>query len=294
MHPRCESEPTDKPTHRRTQPRIGPTKTLTWRQARVRRTKVTHLIVAMFPCERGCIWGDRPVTLRLGTIGGPLPGPVLWQSPEFETTATFVGPLPPTEISGHWRRPDRPDHDHLGCRRSDWPNWEVEHVGHHHHRLRNPRRPFPNLLDWRWDGCNVSRVPGSDPCLRNVDGWTHNLVFWTDRNVDCDYSSAYVILKTSSPDLKGFGMTFTIGRGNDIVRSDPLLRQDDHERSFRPRCAKRFTMLQIASLARKLRTSLLIWARHGPTLPQTHNSVGMELPVLFPPPVSVIDKTRDW
>lgn len=49
-------------------------------------------------------------------------------------------------------------------------------------------------------------------------GRTHTLVSWTDRNVDCDYSSAYVILKTSSPDLKGVGMTFTIGRGNDIVR----------------------------------------------------------------------------
>lgn len=36
-------------------------------------------------------------------------------------------------------------------------------------------------------------------------------------NTDCDYSSAYVILTTSSPDLKGVGMTFTIGRGTDIV-----------------------------------------------------------------------------
>lgn len=35
-------------------------------------------------------------------------------------------------------------------------------------------------------------------------------------NTDCDYSSAYVTLKTSS-DLVGHGMTFTIGRGNDIV-----------------------------------------------------------------------------
>jgi hypothetical protein len=50
------------------------------------------------------------------------------------------------------------------------------------------------------------------------DGRTHDPAFWTYRNVDCDYSSAYVILKTSSPDLKGVGMTFTIGRGNDIVR----------------------------------------------------------------------------
>lgn len=36
-------------------------------------------------------------------------------------------------------------------------------------------------------------------------------------NTDCDYSAAYVTLRTSSPDLVGHGMTFTIGRGNDIV-----------------------------------------------------------------------------
>lgn len=36
------------------------------------------------------------------------------------------------------------------------------------------------------------------------------------RNTDCDYSSAYVSLYTDS-DLVGHGMTFTIGRGNDIV-----------------------------------------------------------------------------
>jgi hypothetical protein len=38
------------------------------------------------------------------------------------------------------------------------------------------------------------------------------------RNTECDYSAAYVILKTNSPSkLEGYGMTFTIGRGNDIV-----------------------------------------------------------------------------
>ena len=36
------------------------------------------------------------------------------------------------------------------------------------------------------------------------------------RNTDCDYSSAYVELSTDS-DLVGYGMTFTLGRGNDIV-----------------------------------------------------------------------------
>ncbi|KAH9984122.1 hypothetical protein BJV77DRAFT_217105 [Russula vinacea] len=35
-------------------------------------------------------------------------------------------------------------------------------------------------------------------------------------NLDCDYSSAYVSLYTDS-NLVGHGMTFTIGRGNDIV-----------------------------------------------------------------------------
>lgn len=35
-------------------------------------------------------------------------------------------------------------------------------------------------------------------------------------NTDCDYSSAYVTLLTDTT-LAGHGMTFTIGRGNDIV-----------------------------------------------------------------------------
>jgi len=35
-------------------------------------------------------------------------------------------------------------------------------------------------------------------------------------NPDPDYSAAYVILETSQPGLEGHGLTFTIGRGNDI------------------------------------------------------------------------------
>lgn len=35
-------------------------------------------------------------------------------------------------------------------------------------------------------------------------------------NLDPDYSAAYVILKTNEPSLEGHGLTFTIGRGNDI------------------------------------------------------------------------------
>lgn len=36
-------------------------------------------------------------------------------------------------------------------------------------------------------------------------------------NPDPDYSAAYVILRTDQPGLEGHGLTFTIGRGNDIV-----------------------------------------------------------------------------
>lgn len=36
-------------------------------------------------------------------------------------------------------------------------------------------------------------------------------------NTDPDYSAAYVILKTNRPGLEGHGLTFTIGRGNEIV-----------------------------------------------------------------------------
>src|SRR5215813_11239968 len=35
-------------------------------------------------------------------------------------------------------------------------------------------------------------------------------------NPDPDYSAAYVILHTDTPGLEGHGLTFTIGRGNDI------------------------------------------------------------------------------
>ena len=35
-------------------------------------------------------------------------------------------------------------------------------------------------------------------------------------NADPDYSAAYVVLKTSDPALEGHGLTFTIGRGNEL------------------------------------------------------------------------------
>ena len=46
------------------------------------------------------------------------------------------------------------------------------------------------------------------PTSRNLDG--------SDAmNPDSDYSAAYVVLKTDGP-LEGHGLTFTIGRGNEI------------------------------------------------------------------------------
>lgn len=49
------------------------------------------------------------------------------------------------------------------------------------------------------------------------------VLYLLSRNTDCDYSSAYVSLFTDS-DLVGHGMTFTIGRGNDIVGASSFIR----------------------------------------------------------------------
>ncbi len=59
---------------------------------------------------------------------------------------------------------------------------------------------------------------------RITDLKTHDLRFPTSQsldgsdamNPDPDYSAAYVVLETDQPGLQGHGLTFTIGRGNDI------------------------------------------------------------------------------
>ncbi|MFF0344733.1 L-fuconate dehydratase [Kribbella sp. NPDC004875] len=54
-------------------------------------------------------------------------------------------------------------------------------------------------------------------------------------NKDGDYSAAYVVLHTDDPDLAGYGLTFTIGRGNDLCaaaarqRAEPLIGRDVDE-----------------------------------------------------------------
>ena len=54
---------------------------------------------------------------------------------------------------------------------------------------------------------------------------THDVRFPTSReldgsdamNPDPDYSAAYVVLRTDgAEDLAGYGLVFTIGRGNDV------------------------------------------------------------------------------
>jgi L-fuconate dehydratase len=60
--------------------------------------------------------------------------------------------------------------------------------------------------------------------LKIIDMSVHDLRFPTSdkldgsdaMNPDPDYSAAYVILKTDQSDLDGHGLTFTIGRGNEI------------------------------------------------------------------------------
>ena len=57
----------------------------------------------------------------------------------------------------------------------------------------------------------------ANSCFKsNAFSHTHSHILAPCRNTDCDYSSAYVELLTDS-DLVGYGMTFTLGRGNDIV-----------------------------------------------------------------------------
>ncbi|PRY59958.1 L-fuconate dehydratase [Glycomyces artemisiae] len=41
-------------------------------------------------------------------------------------------------------------------------------------------------------------------------------------NKDGDYSAAYVVVRTDDPGLAGYGFTFTIGRGNDLVTAAAL------------------------------------------------------------------------
>ena len=67
-------------------------------------------------------------------------------------------------------------------------------------------------------------------------------------NPDPDYSAAYVILKTNHPDqLEGHGLTFTIGRGNELceqaIKSLSYLLIGKSVRSFTQNMGKFWTMI---------------------------------------------------
>ena len=62
----------------------------------------------------------------------------------------------------------------------------------------------------------TAQMPCSLSCFLSIS--VGRVIKAAFRNTECDYSSAYVSLFTNS-DLVGYGMTFTIGRGNDIVCS---------------------------------------------------------------------------
>jgi hypothetical protein len=84
-------------------------------------------------------------------------------------------------------------------------------------------------------------------------------------------------------------MTFTIGRGNDIVRPGHCLCTVVivNDRSGL-RFVKQSITSQIASLARKSKISSPTWARHGHTSPETRNFAGTELLPLDPILATVI------
>lgn len=81
------------------------------------------------------------------------------------------------------------------------------------------------------------------------------------RNTECDYSSAYITLLSDS-DLVGHGMTFTIGRGNDIVRLYFYIKELV---LTYPRSAVQCVKWQIVSSGRTQSLYSRTWAKPGNT-----------------------------
>ena len=60
--------------------------------------------------------------------------------------------------------------------------------------------------------------------MKIIDIKTQDIRFPTSKDnlgtdavhVDCDYSATYVTIFTDQKDLTGIGLTFTIGKGNDL------------------------------------------------------------------------------
>src|SRR5262249_61613599 len=85
------------------------------------------------------------------------------------------------------------------------------------HRLRPRRRYFDRVLG---RGRNVETIVTTKITRLTVEDIRFPTSAQLDgsdaMNPDPDYSAAYVVLHTNQPGLEGHGLTFTIGRGNEI------------------------------------------------------------------------------
>jgi len=56
----------------------------------------------------------------------------------------------------------------------------------------------------------------SAPLCRIFDFGKALIIIYLQQHSDPDYSCTYVVLKTNEDDYNGYGLTFTLGRGNEI------------------------------------------------------------------------------
>ena len=75
---------------------------------------------------------------------------------------------------------------------------------------------------------------------------------------DPDYSATYVVLKTDTAEHEGHGLTFTIGRGNEIVKAGvEALKVDTQHTHCNPHAARRVP--QATQVARAGRQAGKAW-----------------------------------
>src|SRR5689334_547324 len=89
--------------------------------------------------------------------------------------------------------------------------------------VRPPRRATHGRVREGGSGMATPAASTLDVEITGIE--VHDVRFPTSRtlagseamNAAPDYSAAYVVLTTDEPDLTGHGMTFTIGRGTEVV-----------------------------------------------------------------------------
>ncbi len=104
----------------------------------------------------------------------------------------------------------------VGCSQQGLPNWVQQIVTGRHHRLCGRTRSDPGGGDREGRGSGTLRMLITDLTVLDLRFPTARDKVGTDSvHVDPDYSAAYVILGTDAG-LEGHGLTFTIGRGNEV------------------------------------------------------------------------------